>query len=62
MDGLKFVQGLMAALFIIAFLAIAYRIATFSGPTWGTIIFILAVISSPFLAWKLWQLWGELLE
>jgi hypothetical protein len=62
MESVRIVQGIMTALFLTAFIAIAYRIAKFSSPTVGTIIFILALTITPFLTWKLWQLWGDLLE
>ncbi len=62
MNGFRVAQGALTVLFLVAFIAIAYRIAKYSGPTLGTIIFILALTVSPFLGWKLWQLWGEFLE
>lgn len=62
MDGNKFAQGAMTVLFMLAYLTIFYRIAKFSGPTWGTVIFIGALTASPVVAWKLWEFWGEVFE
>nr|WP_015243625.1 hypothetical protein [Thermococcus sp. IRI33]AFZ84251.1 hypothetical protein i33-11 [Thermococcus sp. IRI33] len=62
MDGNKFAQGAMTGLFMMAYIAIFYRIAKFSGPTWGTVIFLGSLMASPFVAWKLWEFWGEVFE
>jgi hypothetical protein len=55
-------KGILTATFTVAYIGIIWKLATIGGAKWGSVIFLLGIIPTPLIVWKLWELWGELLE